>query len=293
MASVSELAASAADIRLRSKDLDVQIKTLKRNAKLVSVLPPPTPWMRRVAAHIVFLSDGSTDVALEYLATKKRWASEGEVRGWHDGMPASERRNLTSPPPDEPRSARQLAEARRFVAEKKLVAWVKQQNEERGLAPSPGVVLDHAPVELELSGRRNERRRRVRRIMGRWGGHRGIFAGGDRLPLEALQEKAPVARRHTQVRQNLRQAALFFGPPGGPVFWSPVVFDKKQSRKWDRQAVPFLRPGFKAEMGPGGGRGVCWRTTGRPGLVGGGATFWRLGSVPANACFMSTWMRLP
>ena len=224
---------------------------------------------------------------------KKRRVSPDEVRGWCDWMSVRDRCNLTSPPPGEPRTMRQLAEARKFVAEKKLVAWVKQQNEERGLAPSPGLVLDHVPAELDFRGRRNERRRRVRRVMARWGGHKGIFAGGDRLPLGVLQEKAPVGRLHRRVFRICINKRSHFGDRQAGPRSGRCCFRKATVSKAGPPGGPLSGTVFITGRSPGVIRGVCWRLTGRPGLVGGGATFWRPGRGPANVCCVSIWTRRP
>ncbi len=195
MPSLSELVAESAALRCRQKIVKSEIRELQRKQQSESSDRgrPATRWMRAVALKVFALSGCFVDAAVEYLQSKGRKADAREVQSWFDDLSTLEATELASPPVDDLRAARQLAEAKKFVAEKDLVAWVQQQNETRGIAPTPGAVLDNASEDVGFRGRRNERRRRLRRIMARWGARKCSLSGGDRLSKDAFQRKASVA----------------------------------------------------------------------------------------------------
>ena len=102
--------------------------------------------------------------------------------------------------PSTARGERALADAQKFLAELSLVSWVREQNDEKGLAPSrpaiwrrwagdgadriacPNVCTDGT----QLRGRNQWMLRWARR----WRVVQGRFKQGDRLPLETFRAKA-------------------------------------------------------------------------------------------------------
>ena len=95
-----------------------------------------------------------------------------------------------------------LAEACKFVREKRLFDWVKDQNSRKGLAPSYSALWRQWAHETESQdpdachdqfGRprdQKNRTQRMRRWARRWIVIRGCYKPGPRLDLETLQGKA-------------------------------------------------------------------------------------------------------
>ena len=242
MPSVAELKSRAAELRSQSKLLEEKVRRLHRQASTDDGPPPATTWMRVVAMHLFVLRDFNAEVALEYLAFKKRRADAGEVSAWYRALSADDRISLMSPPGEDLRAARQLAEARKFFAEKKLVNWVREQNESKGIAPSPGAVLDHAAHEVGFRGKRNERRRLLRRIMDRWGARKCLLGGGDRLTEAALREKAAGTSFVRRCRKSRPKNGPVLGTAWRSRFWDRCVNSYSVAREGGRQAVRFSGP---------------------------------------------------
>lgn len=190
MGSVQELEQKAQELRSLSRHLDQQHRDLKRKAGAQSGPSPATPWVKGAALRVLALADFDVAVCMEYLRWKRRRADEAEVQTWCAALSTSDRQCLLDPPDDQPRVARQLAEARKFMKEKALVSWVQHQNRTRGIAPSPGAVLDEAAVTVGVTGRRSSRYKWLRRITKRWGGRKAVFRVGDRLSAEVFEHKA-------------------------------------------------------------------------------------------------------
>ena len=242
MPSVAELKSRAAELRSQSKLLEAKVRELQRKASTDDGPPPATTWMRVVAMQLFVLHEFDAEVALAYLAFKKRRADAGEVSAWYRALPAAERVSLMSPPGEDLRAARQLAEARKFFAEKKLVNWVREQNESKGIAPTPGAVLDHAAHEVGFRGKRNERRRLLRRIMDRWGARKCLLGGGDRLTEAALREKAADTSCVHCFRRSRPKNGPVFGTAWRSRFWGLCVNSYSIAHSGGRQAVRFSGP---------------------------------------------------
>ena len=95
-----------------------------------------------------------------------------------------------------------LAEAGKFLKEKQLFDWVKEQNSRKGLAPSYSALWRQWTHETESQGPeacddelgrprdQKQRTQRVRRWARRWIVIRGCYKPGPRLDLETLRGKA-------------------------------------------------------------------------------------------------------
>lgn len=218
MASLSDLRLRAEQLRDRSRQLARQLRDLRAQGDSEAAgLAPATAWMRAVSLRVLALSGFDYEAAVRYLALKKRRGNEQEVRDWFGALSVEQQAFLASPPADDVRAGRQLAEASKFLAEKHLVAWVKEQNETKGLAPSPAVVLEHAPAGMDLRGKRNEKRRRVRRTLSRWGVRKCSLSGGDRVSAEDFRKKVVPDHLHTRSREVAKTVPVL-GPSGGPSF---------------------------------------------------------------------------
>ena len=138
MPPLSGLMAEAAALRRRAKILKSELRDLeeKQASDPAAIGRPPSPWMRAVALKVFVLCGCFADAAVAYLESKGRRVEARHVQAWFDGLSAEDAAAVTSPPVDDARAARQLAEAKRFVAETDLVTWVQQQNEVKGIAPT-------------------------------------------------------------------------------------------------------------------------------------------------------------
>lgn len=193
MDAVHRLEARARELRSSAREIARKQAGLKRKAKVAQGLAPATPWMRSVALRVLALAESDVEVAQQYIRWKGRHVQQDEVRAWDADLSADDRRHLLCPPVHQSCAARQLAEARKFFAERDVVAWVRRQNVDRGVAPTPGAIIDEFAQRAGPSGRRSSRHKWLRRVTGRWGGRKCIFAVGDQLSKETFDRKAELA----------------------------------------------------------------------------------------------------
>jgi len=188
MASPAELDAPLAELRRQEAELKAELK-----AALAATEKRPKPytsWMRGVALRTFALTDCDLEAPLQYLKTKGRSGSEPDVRAWHAALSPGDQAKLLTPSPDDKLAARQLAEARKFIGEMRLVSWARGQNSSKGLAPTSSLILEQAGPDLVRGRSRKNKYRWVRKCMRRWSGFRSRFACGDRLSQEEFREKA-------------------------------------------------------------------------------------------------------
>lgn len=183
-----DLEAAAAKLRRRQAELREQVRLARR--RLASESPKDcTPWMRQVAARVLVLSDFSDEAVVKFLSWKRRAGTAADVRGWYGALSPAVAAKLIDPGED-PVASRQLAEAKKFVAEFQLVGWVKKQNSEKGIAPSASAVLEQAGSDLGQCRLRQNRYRWLKRCMTRWGARRVRLGGGDGLPADEFDREA-------------------------------------------------------------------------------------------------------
>jgi hypothetical protein len=190
MNSVAELQREADDLQRQLRDLKALAKAKRKLERMgESRTRAATPWMRAVAVRVLALSDGDVAAAEAYLLSKGRGEPAAEILRWRDALPAGEAAALLGPAEDRSRSARQLAEARKFAAERGLVSWIARQNRSKGIAPTPGAVLEQASGSGGLKAPTPSRYRWLRRLMRRWGGRKRVLQGCSVLTGEALRRK--------------------------------------------------------------------------------------------------------
>ncbi len=255
MGSVAELQREADDLERQLKDLRAKTKEKRKLEACsdASVLRA-TPWMRAVAVRALALTENDVAVAEAYVRSKGRGEGAEEIRAWRAALPSSEAAALLRPPEDQPRSARQTAEARKFVKEHGLVSWIVQQNKRKSIAPTPGAVLRQASVSGGSEAVAPSRYRWLRRLMRRWGGRKRNLRGSGQLTAEALR------RKDSPVSPKLRPQSL----PYSPV--SPQLPSQSASSRAafpGRKADQFRAPPLSFQLaggpqtGPAGRRCFC------------------------------------
>jgi hypothetical protein len=258
MAGLETLEARAKELRRLSKQIDQQIRDVERKAKgYPGGLPAATPWARSAALRVWALAGYDVATAVEYLRWKGRRGGEDEVRAWCSGVSESQRLCLASPPDGEQQAHRQLREARKFLEEKAVVAWVKKQNEAKGLAPAPGVILDQVALAAQHCSRRSSRCKRLRRVAARWGGRKALFRPSDRVPLEVFRHKA--AKTPSGWARLVSSLAIFIcrfagsipGPETRLSFWALLLIALACGGP---DIGPPVGPDFGARFGAGGAR---------------------------------------
>lgn len=192
MASEAELQSRLADCRRQEAELKAQLRAASQAAKAVVPGEPmlPTPWMRTVSVMVFLLADRRCEVAVRYLAMKGRRGSGADVHRWHTALTPGSLAGLLSPSADDKRALRQVAEAKDFIVEWKLVSWVQEQNASKGVAPTSSCIFKEAPQELISSKQRKHTCKWIRKIMKRWGGHLTRFGYGERLSQDEFRQKA-------------------------------------------------------------------------------------------------------
>jgi hypothetical protein len=140
--SIVDLEAQLGELQGRLSTAKTRVATAKR--QLNSECPRRcTPWMRSVAVKLLALSNHDDAVVAKYLAARGRVEQPADVRDWYDSLPLADLPGLLVRQGD-PGVLRQLAEAEKFLHEFRLVSWVQEQNEKKGIAPTASAVLDEA-----------------------------------------------------------------------------------------------------------------------------------------------------
>ena len=158
------------------------------------------------AALCVWALTLNLDAAIEFL--KERSRQRKEKPPWSQEQIKEEVASLTDytkdvlvKPPTK-RGKLALAEASKFVREKRLFQWVRAQNSSKGLAPSyaalwrqwahaaEGEVPDACPDTVGLARTAKSKAQRMRRWARRWIVVRGCYKPGPRLELDRLRSKA-------------------------------------------------------------------------------------------------------
>lgn len=191
-----QLRAELRSLRRREAQLEEELQAELR-AELPARQPPaaaaakaPTDHMRDVALRVFALADFQVEAPLKYLSMRSRPASESDIRNWHADLLPDRRACLLISAPGDRLAERRLAEARKFVAELRLVSWVRDQNYSNGLAPTSTLIVGHAgPGVFRCKGEKNKFRE-VRRCMQRWGGRRAVLGNGDGLSQDEFRRKA-------------------------------------------------------------------------------------------------------
>ena len=218
--SVEELERQAAELRRASRELGENISELRRKSKAEKVGLVATPWMQSVALRIFALAEFDASFPLQYLQTKGRPTEEQQLRVWLSELSPEDRRGLLSVPAGPCRALRQLTEARKFMGEASIVSWVRRQNEVKGIAPTPGAVIEHTAGIAGPSGHRRHKYKWLRRVMHRWGGRKGVFGVGDQLSPETFERKVSCGPRLMLLPACGATARGYF--PGGGFAWKAV-----------------------------------------------------------------------
>ena len=194
MPSLAHLHSRAADLRRRQAKVKAELKAavaITKKQRLSAEGPRAcTLWMQAVVVRTFALAEFDVEVPLEYLRMKGCAGDDGDVRDWYAALSPEVSAVLLKPAEHDKSAVRQLAEARKFVNEWRLVSWVRDQNVSKGIAPTAGLVLDQVGPALARSCRQTNRYRWLRRCMQRWGGRRARFVHGDFVTPEEFQHKA-------------------------------------------------------------------------------------------------------
>lgn len=216
MASVEALKARLAENKALSRQLAAKAAALEGRPRETGGLARATVRMQSVALRIYAMADFDTSAALAYLRSMDRQADSSHLTSWLSKMSMEEQKSLAVQPIGSSAKLREWADAQRFLKEHRLVAWVKSQNK-KSIAPSPGMVLQHAAAAGGLPCKKGSQYRWVQRVMARWGGRKGVFANGNQLTPEEFEGKAAVGFRGVS-------RAVLFGFRGTilrPAWWSP------------------------------------------------------------------------
>ena len=137
------------------------------------------------------------------------------------------------------RGEKAVTAATKFLTEQSLLAWVQQQNSDKGLAPSYAALwrqfaneVDKEPISLQGEpdappASDKHKRQRMQRWSRRWRVVQGRYKAGLRLPLETLRQKAHVdsdlelktpAPEQIWSGQNANFATPVWCPESGPRF---------------------------------------------------------------------------
>ena len=193
--------AGAAQIAGGAQENEREKRRLERGSVVPGVVV--SDYHRRVAVCLCLLGKGGADLATQYLQRNARGASGDASRalaiavgrwtraavegGTDDLLAPLHRVNVVA-----------LRKARRFLQEAKLVDWVRQQNEVKGLAPTAEATLRQhysrssgAPlaVDGEMPRTGAGRRKWMCRWAKRWAVSRGMLKAGTVVPLEERRAK--------------------------------------------------------------------------------------------------------
>ena len=220
----------------------------KRRLERGSVVPGVvvSDYHRRVAVCLCLLGKGTAEVATAYLQRNARgpsgeasralaiavgrWTRAAVEGGSDDLLAPFHRVNVVA-----------LRKARRFLQEAKLVDWVRQQNEVKGLAPTAEATLRQhyshssgAPlaVDGEMPRTGAGRRKWMCRWAKRWAVSRGMLKAGTVVPLEERRAKVELMRQSANPGSQNCARAHTFSPNSLPIFRS-----EKQDQQIDSPAL--------------------------------------------------------
>jgi hypothetical protein len=179
---------------------------------------------------------------------EKHPCNEASLREWVAQIPGGDKDAVVRLGQDQPRARRQLAEAKKFLLEQKLVSWVQFENTSNSVAPSPNAVLVKFAGLLGPTGRRCNRYKWLRRLCSRWGGRKCTFGVGDQLSGAAFDRRRAIS---SLLPTDFRGPS--FGPQNGPSFRGSLVVvpimghqngGRKTSSKCGTKARPDPRSGI-------------------------------------------------
>jgi hypothetical protein len=200
MAAAGGLRARLAELRRREADLLTVLRAEEHGADGAAPAVPAAPAgrpctsrMQDVALRLFALTDMDFEAPLKFLSMRGRPASESDVRQWYRAVPPDRRAGLLIAAPGDSLAERRLAEARKFLSERRLVSWVREQNSSKGVAPTSSLIIEHAEPGLLRSKLQKNKMRWVRKCMQRWGGRRASLGRGDGLSQQDFRQKASLA----------------------------------------------------------------------------------------------------
>ena len=167
---------------------------------------------RKVAVRIGMLCTGDTCEALHYLDQKGSKKENG--RPWRPEDIVDWMRAEADEPcavPDavaEPWAGKEMEAARQFLLENSVYAWVREQNERKGLTPTVKTTVDRYERFAQTSSSESKsfpktssgRWKWGTRWATRWQVSRGQLKAGVRLPLEQRRQKATRQKGSTGAR---------------------------------------------------------------------------------------------
>lgn len=245
MAALSELEERLAGLRRREAELKAALRAVLLQASQPSsaaTTRPCTPRMQDVALRVFVLADHQVSAPLKYLRMHDRAAGEADVRDWYAELSPEQQAGLMKAAPGDKLAERRLAEAQKFMAESRLVSWVREQNTKKGLAPTSSLIVEHADRSLFRSKWNKNKLRGVRKCMDRWGGRRAVLGSGEQLPQCEFRQKARVAaqpqscslgsiRRMFSFAKCLRFETPISGPQADPEMWVSYLIPYRRPQK--------------------------------------------------------------
>lgn len=235
---------SLAEAVSAEKELDAAIKEIKRelrNHRKREAHGRQMPAQVWAAATILLCRTGGDVKLLAIFLQWKAGRSKGVLQtwvatlmAWYDQCDPEKIQSLAAGPytAQELRASKVLDA---FLRERELHCWVQKQNEEHGITPSTGVMLQQLTARSlggKATGQCTERSKYrsslqyLRRWRGRWGVSRSSLHPLEVVPLEVLKVKVATC-------------SCLPGFGDSPKFEHVPV---PRAKKWCRLAAPFLDP---------------------------------------------------
>ena len=181
---------------------------MKRRARMQSGSVRLTTAQRSVARVLVCMHDGEPTAAVEYAtrtakvrcgdtASKEDLATQlaTQLQDWWRAADAETRQSYLVLDESNRAMHQAIVQARRIVVDSTLEAWVHIQNVQKGINPTPGIVMQQAvAVKRRIGVEQPANRRSSRRWLQRWRRRRGI-----QLRRATVKERLSVNEMHRKV----------------------------------------------------------------------------------------------
>ena len=189
-----------AEVRRLSKEM----QRLKRRAREQGGPRKIRVPQKSIARVLVCMNNGEPTAAVEYVARSSRTrcldaSGKGQLaadlREWWRATDVDTRRTYAVVDETNAAMHKAIVQAKRFAVDTSLEAWVDIQNVEKGINPSPGIVMQQAgAVKRRIGVEHAADRRSARRWLQRWRCRCGI-----RLRRGNVRERLSMDQMHAKV----------------------------------------------------------------------------------------------
>ena len=175
---------------------------------------------------LVCMNNGEATAAVEYVALSQKsqcWdaASKGRLeahlRDWWRAADVETRQRYLVVDETDAKMHKAIVQAKRFVVDGTLEAWVDTQNVQKGSNPAPGIVMQQAvAVKRRIGVEPPANRRSSRRWLQRWRRRRGIQLRRGNVREHLTRDQMHGKVTHGAAQKSTGGSTHFLGPGPTP-----------------------------------------------------------------------------